>query len=169
MARSDSTPTIRTVSVKNYRRVPSLSEETEAFSATIYLDGRRAGRVTNRGTGGCNHYEFDSPAKRDAFEAYARAWAEENGETGEVEDALIDQLCEDYELRRLARPALAAGAVGLVLIHKQPGWFAGFPRDRKPHFYEESYVVALRDGEDPAELAASENAHAWRIVPTEGV
>lgn len=44
------------VTLKNIKHMPSLSEETECFSATIYIDDKKRGTVNNRGTGGCNDY-----------------------------------------------------------------------------------------------------------------
>jgi len=169
MPRSDPTPTVRTVTVKNYQPVPSLSEESEAFSATVYLDGKRAGRVTNHGNGGCNLYDFDSREQRDTFMAYARAWGADNDASVEPEDALIQQLCEDDECRKRGRRALAAGAVGLVVVYQKPVWFTDAPRTGKPAFYDELILVPVLKGEKPEDAAARYDAEVWRVVPTEGV
>jgi len=40
------------VELRNIKHMPSLSEETECFSATIYVDGVKRGTASNRGTGG---------------------------------------------------------------------------------------------------------------------
>ena len=40
------------VELRNIKHMPSLSEETECFSATIYLDGVKRGEASNRGHGG---------------------------------------------------------------------------------------------------------------------
>ncbi len=167
MSDNDPKPTVTDVAVKNYRPVAALSHETEAFTATIYLDGVRAGRVSNEGTGGCNRYEFEDRSQRVAFEAYARAWGKEHGETFEPEGALILQLCEDIRCRRLSRDFLARGAVGLLLIHQKPGWFPGVPNDGRPDFYEKSYVVGVPAGQEPAVVAARHDAAAWRVIPTD--
>ena len=45
------------ITLKNVKVHRDLSEETLCFSASIYLDGKKAGTVSNRGCGGCNvHY-----------------------------------------------------------------------------------------------------------------
>ena len=46
------------IEIKNVKYVESLSEETLCFTATIYLDGKRLGGVSNRGCGGCHEYDF---------------------------------------------------------------------------------------------------------------
>lgn len=40
------------IELKNIKYVPSLSEETNCFSAAVYVDGKKRGEASNRGTGG---------------------------------------------------------------------------------------------------------------------
>ena len=56
-------------SVKIYER---LSEETTAFSATVYYAGRKAGEASNDGHGGSTMIRLD-PATRATVEAWAQA------------------------------------------------------------------------------------------------
>jgi len=44
------------IELKNIKEVKALSEETPCFTATVYIDGKKAGEVSNHGTGGCNNY-----------------------------------------------------------------------------------------------------------------
>ena len=44
------------VQVTEVQRSPSLSEETEAFTAAVIIDGARVGTVSNNGCGGQNLY-----------------------------------------------------------------------------------------------------------------
>lgn len=44
------------IELKNIKEVKSLSEETPCFTATVYIDGKKAGVVSNHGTGGPNNY-----------------------------------------------------------------------------------------------------------------
>lgn len=50
-----------------------LSEETNAFAADIWINGKKAGDCQNDGHGGCTYYHFTDPSVRDAFEAYAKS------------------------------------------------------------------------------------------------
>ena len=45
------------VVLKNIKRIARLSEETECFSADVWVDGVKAGTVANHGHGGSNIYE----------------------------------------------------------------------------------------------------------------
>lgn len=56
------------VVLKNIKHIASLSEETLCFTATIYIDGVKAGEVSNRGHGGPNEYSNnDVEAKLNAY------------------------------------------------------------------------------------------------------
>lgn len=166
MPEEPKTPTVKSVSIRSYQPVRGLSEETEAFTATIYLDGKRAGAASNTGQGGPNRYDFASPAKGDAFFAYAQAWGEANDETFESADALIGQLCEDYDLARKARGLVKRGAVTVVFIQKTPCWFTD-DHSGKPDYYDENYLRGLRAGQDPEAAATAEGAEKWRVIPTD--
>ena len=41
------------ITLKNIKHIPRLSEETECFTASIYIDGIKKGDASNRGCGGC--------------------------------------------------------------------------------------------------------------------
>ena len=47
------------IELKNVKHVESMSEETECFTANLYVDGKKIGAVSNRGHGGCHDYDFD--------------------------------------------------------------------------------------------------------------
>ena len=47
------------IELKNVKHYESMSEETYCFEASLYVDGKRVGAVSNRGTGGCHDYDFD--------------------------------------------------------------------------------------------------------------
>lgn len=75
------------IELKKIKHVPSLSEETEAFTAELYIDGARAGVASNRGYGGNTGYRaFDSAGEKliRKAEAYCQALPGKvlTGETG---------------------------------------------------------------------------------------
>jgi len=61
------------VELKNIKVYEKLSEETVCFTATIYLNGKRAGEVENRGQGGNTCYHFFQQADEQAFDVYVRS------------------------------------------------------------------------------------------------
>lgn len=48
------------ITLKNLKYAEFASEETHCFEATVYVDGKSVGRVSNDGRGGCNTYDFDA-------------------------------------------------------------------------------------------------------------
>jgi hypothetical protein len=61
------------VELKAVKFFPSMSEETNCFQATIYIDGKKVGWCENRGTGGCTDYSIENPVIAAAFDAYAKS------------------------------------------------------------------------------------------------
>jgi hypothetical protein len=47
------------IQIKNVKEVKELSEETICFTASLYVDNKKVGTVSNRGYGGDNDYHFD--------------------------------------------------------------------------------------------------------------
>lgn len=157
---------MKQVSIRNYRPAPQIGEGG-AFAASVYLDGKKAGHVENDGRGGCNRYDFDSRPKRDAFFAYAEAWATEHGkETSEPADALINDLCDEYEYTKAARALARRGAGTVVLIEKGPGWFSD-DHTGDPDYYDRTYVVGVPGEKDPETVAKEQGAEKWRVIPTD--
>lgn len=44
------------ITLKNVKHAVFMSQETDCFEASVYIDGKRAGKVSNDGHGGCNFY-----------------------------------------------------------------------------------------------------------------
>lgn len=52
------------IELKNIKHFPSLSQETEAFTASLYINGKHAGYAENTGHGGeTNYYDKDAKGK----------------------------------------------------------------------------------------------------------
>lgn len=85
-----------------------LSEETTCFSATIMIDGKKAGEASNRGCGGNTDIHIPDRELRDRFLAWAKSlpplppdprWPD-LGEFPMDAEALIDQLVEAESRRQ---------------------------------------------------------------------
>lgn len=55
------------ITLKNFKYSASLSEETEAFTAVVCINGEPAFEASNHGTGGCNDY---NPLKGQPIEKF---------------------------------------------------------------------------------------------------
>jgi hypothetical protein len=82
------------IELKNIKVQERLSEETTCFSATIYVDGKKAGEVLNRGCGGCNDYYWDNPAIGKAVDAFCESLPLQYN--FEKTDQYIDSLLEPF-------------------------------------------------------------------------
>lgn len=96
------------IELKNIKHVPTLSEETECFSAIIYIDGKKRGGAANRGTGGSTNINPRGLANE--LDAYAATLPniEAHGITLKMDaELLIDQLLGDalqrQKLKKLCR------------------------------------------------------------------
>jgi len=66
---------IMKIELKNIKHSPSLSEETEAFTASLYIDGKCVGSVENHGHGGNTDYRANTREDRaiiEQAEAYCK-------------------------------------------------------------------------------------------------
>lgn len=65
------------IELRNISTNDRLSEETTCFSATVYIDGKKAFEASNRGQGGCNDYHAFGPdfSAGNKTIAAAEAWA----------------------------------------------------------------------------------------------
>ena len=87
------------IELKNLKINERLSEETTCFSATVYVDGKRAFEAANRGHGGCNEYHGDTSAAA----AYAATLPPYTGAVGSIPydlDMLIDDLINAERFER---------------------------------------------------------------------
>lgn len=61
------------VELKNVKVHKQLSEETDCFSATLYVNGQRCANVSNRGCGGPNEFHVLNRKLFDEFKVFAVA------------------------------------------------------------------------------------------------
>jgi curved DNA-binding protein CbpA len=79
-----------------------MSEETNAFTANLYINGRNVGYCKNQGHGGCTDYNANSSEDHKTIqeaEAYCKALPKTKWKDMEFDQSLesvIDQLMEDW-------------------------------------------------------------------------
>jgi hypothetical protein len=92
------------VELKAVKTAHHLSQETIAFSAKIYVDGKRIGVVSNSGTGGGNQYDwYEGCAKiGHELEAYAQTltFEFEYDKLDQFINRLADEIDEKKWLKR---------------------------------------------------------------------
>jgi hypothetical protein len=95
------------VEIKNVVHATNMSEETNAFTADIYIDGKKTGGAKNDGCGGCtgywangkvvdNQWEVDAAASARLKQAEEEAHNDESLESYlRCLDYIIDELVQD--------------------------------------------------------------------------
>jgi len=118
------------IKLKNIKYFAAGSEETSCFTASVYIDGMKAGDVKNDGHGGCNYYyphelETKLSAYADTLPPVTSS-LEVDGKPFVYEpnaDNVIDELLDEYlaakELRRLLHSGKA-----IYTVTDRPGIFA---------------------------------------------
>ena len=95
------------IELRNVKHVAALSEETNCFTATIYVDGKKAGEASNRGYGG--NTDIHPNDLRERLNAYAKTLPPvetdlmNGGERFTYQpdaESIIDGLIDDYLVER---------------------------------------------------------------------
>jgi hypothetical protein len=90
------------IELKNVKFAAFASEETLCYSATVYIDGKKAGTACNRGYGGPD--QFFPPGLRATLDAYAKTLpADSEGFPEDAESvvgALLDEHLTTQKLKR---------------------------------------------------------------------
>jgi hypothetical protein len=63
------------IELKKFKWMPSLSEETNCYSANVYVNGKLAFTASNRGHGGCDDY-YPIASKDGTYDASRKLLAE---------------------------------------------------------------------------------------------
>ena len=155
------------IELKNLKVALSLSEETNAYTATIYVDGQRAFEASNHGTGGADLYR-PLPGYTGPSEAEVSAWLKANKEplqshgmtleydlelfVGELVDAHVNEQ-ERRKVRgkfdRLVRDELVA-IEGTRVVSFGKRWPPTAANIEKLRAQKPTYTVV--NGADPATL-----------------
>jgi len=116
------------IEIRNFKPHMGLSEETVAFTGTLYLDGRKSGQVSNRGTGGPNDFS-DRQAEQKVAEwcKDQPPYSDEDGELDLNADFKISLIVGDMLQERDEKKALANHARKLRKRLTHPEHFVSHP------------------------------------------
>jgi len=125
------------LTVKNYKHCEWMSEETDCYTATLYLDGKRIGTAENEGHGGPDNYDFKTPADKAAFSTFIEEEIDSaearsnpnyyiNGTYLACDEVIVGQACRDFRRERTMKKALknrkGNDFTTVVLIERTDGW-----------------------------------------------
>ena len=122
------------IELKNVKFSEAMSEETNAFTANLYINGKKVGYCKNTGQGGCTDYYGIEKHRSDIIveaEAYCKTLPKVKFHDTEWEQSLegvIDQLLEDWldvkETKKFERSMKTGILVGVPneMSHKKFAW-----------------------------------------------
>jgi hypothetical protein len=112
-------------SLKQFKEIKQLSEETVCFSANIYCDNKKVGYCSNRGIGGCNEIVFSQGKDYLVFEDYVKNIPPVNSMKMDP-DLFISLLVEQTSLEKyeksLIKRLLKKGAIIIAKVQKHNRW-----------------------------------------------
>ena len=141
-----------TYELKNYKSSAHLSEETVAFTATIYRDGKKVGTCSNHGTGGPNE-AYLSRKEQAILDAHLSTldpvpceWDE--GGIRVDEDFFFAMLVDGMEKRKWEKRA-CRGKTVFRLIDDPDGQYRSYPM---PFCERVKSILITRHGSKVAEI-----------------
>lgn len=101
------------VELRNFEFYPRLSEETNAFNADLWIDGKKVGTAENDGKGGMNRLYFQDRKAEEAFNAFCQSQPDEQTEYGPLPvnadyyiSRLVDQKIQQDQIREWNRASV---------------------------------------------------------------
>ena len=91
------------IELKNIKHAQFASRETNCYSASIYVDGAKAGTVDNQGHGGCDNIHWNDSVFGQTVEDWATAQPKIQTEYGELSydlELLFGQLVDEWLLTK---------------------------------------------------------------------
>ncbi len=102
------------IELKNVKHMASLSHETHCFTATIYVNGKKAGTAENRGNGGNTDIYWGDKQLRDKARQYIATLPTRHYGDGEAvysqivdEEIYVDDLLQDWLVKKDYRRDIA--------------------------------------------------------------
>lgn len=119
------------IELRNIEVYPRLSEETTAFSADIYFEGRKVGTAENSGKGGCNDTHWEDRGVRDRFIKWCSEQPAEKHTLGGDEFTIA--IDEDFYITKLIEKHMADADKRKVLKKLQRDFNTGIPFKLESH------------------------------------
>ena len=145
------------LTVKNYKRVEWMSEETDCYQASLYLDGKRIGTAENSGQGGPDLLTFNSREDRERFEAALAEW----GEGGE--EAYVAEACMAFRRQKDMKRIAKKGYPVTARIERDEGWVTNIFEMGFPEGYDVDGSIAkeVQEGDKVYIYDAENGVREW--------
>jgi len=114
--------TLKSIELKKVKTCKFASKETDCFEAQVWVDGVRAGWVSNDGNGGCNKYvafekgEFSNGGLADILDSVAVAEIPNRTFDGLVIKSNAETLINDLLIERECKALLRSRQLKLLSV-----------------------------------------------------
>lgn len=164
------------IELKNIKFSEAMSEETNAFTANLYINGKNVGYCKNQGHGGCTDYNSNTPEDRKVIaeaETYCKALPKIKWKDMEFDQSLesvIDQLLEDWlkakETKKFERKMLKAILVGSPDENRSSYSYYNFklPLSEIPQGHLQAAVFRIKNKLNKGEVILNTNLEALGIT-----
>lgn len=149
---------IKGIEIKNFKELKHGHGDSRTFEAAIYIDGKKAGFVSNNGWGGSDEYHFISPDLNDEFTRRVNDWATENNKTFEPEDALIEELIYGIEKEKFKKKTEKKGFRVALVCRKDKEMIGN------QEFWQKEWMVALRNPSDVDAYVKKEGIESYEVI-----
>lgn len=122
------------IELRRFKEFPRMSEETVAFIADLYIDGKKRGAVSNDGHGGANM--FDDHAAEREVETFAHTLPPDESEYGPIDmsadfliSKIVGELMAERDVTKLVKKMVKIAArtgSSHILIASKPGMLQGY-------------------------------------------
>lgn len=135
------------IELKNIKHAAFASDETACFSATVYIDGQKAGTVENEGHGGpCLFHPYEVGIRIDAYGKTLPPIHAYGTDLTQTADLIVSTLLEDYLTERDVKRLLAKRIV--------------YTRSDKPGLYQTKTIPAA----DLTRLLGGPLPATWKVA-----
>lgn len=158
------------LTVKNYKRVEWMSEETDCYKASLYLDGKRIGTAENEGHGGPDLLSFNSRADRERFEEALAEWKEsvkDDPDAWPSEEGFVAEAVAAFRREKDLKKIVKKGYPIAARIERNEGWAVnifelGFPEGWDADRVDGSIAEKAEDGDKVFVYDAENGVREWQ-------
>jgi hypothetical protein len=153
------------LTVKNYKRVEWMSEETDCYKASLYLDGKRIGTAENEGRGGCDLLSFNSRDDRERFEAACAEWIEsvkDDPDAWATDEGFVAEAVTRFRREKDMKKRLK-GYATVIRIERSAGWSTEIREIAFPAGYDIAGVLEgkIEPGDKVFAYDAEDGLRVW--------
>ena len=149
------------LALKNVRVSESLSEETTAYTASLWWKGKRVADASNHGTGGSDLYHFIDRAVEQEVAEYARQHVEF---ASEPIDQLVGMLLNEHDLAKHRKAFVKRGCRFVAVAFKGHYDYPSHDGTERVTGYSQESVIGTPSRAAFMAAAVKDQAQAFRVL-----